>query len=649
MKKIQYTIAALAVSLTLGSCTDWLDQEPISNVTTASYFAQPSDFENAANRLADQLYGFGTTFTANEMLALNFDAGSDIMAWQSQEASGTNGAPQSDTYYTKAYQCLRHVNNLLDQAANYKGSGDISNSVGTAYFYRAWWHFFLLKRFGGITLMTEAPNTNSDIVWGPRNSRYEVVASILDDLTKAQQMVTATKSSTGNNGSLTVEAVCAFKARVALFEGTWEKYNGRGSADPTNGDGSSNGAGANMPADYPPVEQLLQTAKTEAAKFVNGGQYASEYSIWMGAEENAIEAYQHQSEFYLFNLQDGGSNPNGQDKSTNNEAIFRKCYDFANQKYSNMNLTHTCPCGGTRKLMDMFLCTDGLPIHKSPLFKGYHEMASEFENRDARMTSLFFIPGKRHWYGNREYGVEADWSKSPMDETKNPVMVPNLLTYGRVGYFDGSSYGGRKFFFEQYVVTTQESADYMHIRLPEMLLTYAEATIELSGSISDADLANTVNVIRKRAHIADLTNALASANGLDVKEEIRRERAIELFAEGFRLTDLCRWGIAEQELARPTCSWYVSYEGEPTEIATASNPNSPDKKIYDPKVWEGKGYVTTADADQSTYTAGMPKVKAGSLIIETANNRIFTRKNYLQAIPLNEIALNDQLKQNPGW
>lgn len=643
MKKIQYTIAALAAGLALGSCTDWLDQEPISNVTTASYFSQPSDFENAANRLADQLYGFATTFTSNEMFAVNFDTGSDLISAQNQEVSGTSGAPQSDTYYTKAYQCLRHVNNLIDQGEAYAGSGDISNSLGTAYFYRAWWHFFLLKRFGGVALMIGAPNTTSDIVWGPRNSRYEVVSSILADLSKAQQMVKATKSSTGNNGSLTVEAVCAFKARVALFEGTWEKYNGRGSADPTNGDGTSVGAGVSMPADYPSVEQLLQIAKTEAAKFVSGGQYASEYSIWMGVEDNAIEDYQHKSAFYLYCLEGSESNPNGMDKNSNDEAIFRKCYDYATQKYGNMNLTHSAPSSGTRKLMDMFLCSDGLPIHKSPLFKGYHEFASEFENRDARMTSLFSIPGKRYWNANHENGEVADWSMSASDNTKNPVSMPNLLTYAVTGY------GGRKYVEEAERAVYQESADYMHIRLPEMLLTYAEATIELSGSITDADLAQTVNVIRKRAHIADLTNALVSANGLDMKEEIRRERALETFGEGNRVSDLCRWGIAEQELARPTCSWYVEYDGVPTMLATEDNPNNPSQKIYNADVWAGKGYVTTADADQSTYVAGMPKVKAGAIIIETANNRIFSRKNYLQAIPTNEIALNDQLKQNPGW
>lgn len=642
MKKIQY-IAALTLLLAMSSCTDWLDQKPISNVTTGSYFSQPSDFEHAANRLYDQLYGFATTFTGNEMYAINFDYGSDLSAAQNEEVSGTKGVQTSDVYYTKAYQCLRHVNNLIDQAAVYTGSGNIDNAVGTAHFFRAWWHFFLLKRFGGISLMTTAPNTTSDIVWGPRNSRYEVVASILDDLTKAQQLVSATKASTGNNGSLTVEAVCAFKARVALFEGTWEKYNGRGSADVTNGDGQSTGAGTAMPEGYPSIEELLTIAKNEAGKFVSGGQYASQYSLWMGVEENTMEYYNHRSLFYLFCLEGSNSNPSGLDKSSNDEAIFRKCYDFAQTKYGGMNLTHTGPCAGSRKLMDMFLCSDGLPVNISPLFKGYHGVATEFENRDARMTSLFSVPGEQYWRSDGESGVPADYSTIPSANASSPISMPNLLVYGATGY------GGRKYTEEAQRAVNQESADYLHIRLPEMLLTYAEATIELNGAISDADLNKTVNVIRKRTHVADLTNALVSSNGLNMKEEIRRERALELFGEGWRVSDLCRWGIAEQELARPTCSYYVEYNGTPTELATGNNPNNPSQKIYDAAVWAGKGYVTTADADQSTYTAGMPKVKAGAIIIETKNNRVFSKKNYLQPIPTEEIALNAELKQNPQW
>jgi hypothetical protein len=642
MKTPKYIIAAISLSmLTLTGCTDWLDQEPISNVTTSSYFKNASDFESAADNLAANNYGWASVFTSNEMLDLNFDSGSDLGISQKEWVSGTNGVGTSDTYYTKAYQRLRHVNNLLEQAQKYKDNGgteDINNSVGTAYFYRAWWHFFLLKRFGGITLMLSVPNTTSDIVWGPRNSRYEVVSSILSDLDQAIQLLTATKANTSNDGHLTVEAAEAFKARVCLFEGTWEKYNGRGTEDTTNGDGTTSGAGTAMPSDYPSVNELLTMAKNEAAKFVSGGQYADEYSIWMGVEDNVSDYYKYRSNYYLFCLEESGSNPAGLDKTSNDEAIFRKCYDYSQKVYTGMNLDHSAPCSGTRKLMDMYLCSDGLPINKSPLFKGYHEWDSEFANRDKRMTSLFCIPGQKYWSIENYH---ADYSITPYESSNISYSMPNLRTYSVVGYT------GRKYCSEMNKAEYQTAPDYLHIRLPEMLVTYAEATYELNGSISDTELNNTINLIRKRNHVADLTNALVNDNGLDMLQEIRRERALELYGEGWRVSDLCRWGIAEEELDRPTCSYYVSYDGVPTKFATEEDPNSDGLMIYDADAWNG--YITTEEQVQSTYTAGMPTVKPGALITETQNNRIFSKKNYLQPIPQGQIDLNNQLLQNPQW
>ena len=122
-------------------------------------------------------------------------------------------------------------------------------------------------------------------------------------------------------------------------------------------------------------------------------------------------------------------------------------------------------------------------------------------------------------------------------------------------------------------------------------------------------------------------------------QEIRRERAIELLGEGFRLSDLCRWGIAEEEINRPRCSYYVEVNGQPNELAQSG--------YYDASQFVG--YVTESEELQSVYTAGMPTLKAGALIMERINNRVFSKKNYLQAIPLDQIALNPNLKQNPGW
>ena len=89
------------------------------------------------------------------------------------------------------------------------------------------------------------------------------------------------------------------------------------------------------------------------------------------------------------------------------------------------------------------------------------------------------------------------------------------------------------------------------IRFAEVLLIYAEATYELEGEISDNDLNNSINRIRKRVGMPDLTNEFVTKYGLDMREEIRRERTIELCFEANRYDDLRRWKTAEVEMPLP--------------------------------------------------------------------------------------------------
>src|SRR3546814_9011311 len=94
------------------------------------------------------------------------------------------------------------------------------------------------------------------------------------------------------------------------------------------------------------------------------------------------------------------------------------------------------------------------------------------------------------------------------------------------------------------------------MRSAEILLNFAEASYELNGSISDGDLDISINALRQRVGMPPLTIAFVSGANpagvqLDMLEEIRRERRIELAGEGFRYYDLIRWKTAEAELPRP--------------------------------------------------------------------------------------------------
>ena len=52
-------------------------------------------------------------------------------------------------------------------------------------------------------------------------------------------------------------------------------------------------------------------------------------------------------------------------------------------------------CYVTRKMANMYLCADGLPVEKSKVFQGYTTTTSEFSNRDARMDNTLLSDGEK--------------------------------------------------------------------------------------------------------------------------------------------------------------------------------------------------------------------------------------------------------------
>jgi starch-binding outer membrane protein, SusD/RagB family len=648
MKKYRIILALLAGIFLMPGCEEYLDLKPLDSQTEVTYFRSLKDFQDAANHLHTNVYAWG----GNTTYPISFDWGSDLVSAGGDWGSGINPTSTADEYYTTPYKWLRTVNQVIQKGETYNNPGEIAGPIGQAYFFRAWHHFFLLKRYGGVIIANKVTSLNDDIVLGTRASRYEVVKQILDDLDIAiAKLASTTVTSTNNDGHVTLEAAKAFKARVCLFEATWEKYVG----SKTNGDGITVGGGNNKPSDYPSVDEMFVIAKNLSKEIIDGGKF----QLWdrirnatdIPASVKNPEMYAHRSYYYLFNLEGANSNPVGLDKSTNKEAIFRSVYDAVNRK-SGTNLTHTWPAGFTRKLSDMYLCTDGLPVHLSPLFKGYTEMNAEIENRDYRAEAVN-IKVMDYWWGWGMYKTGAVYTT---DIKTLAAGTYQNIPDARNGSVPGI--GGMKFRSNRADMGAagDEAADYLHIRLAEVYLIYAEAVCELgSGAISDADLDYSINKVRARGGVAPLNSALiAQANVLALQKgygqlnllgEIRRERAVELYAEGHRISDLCRWGLAEAELGgKNRCGGYLDYNGNPSFVKNFINPI--DKKpAYIESSFAGK-----INQEKITFAyEGLTPTEPGCVIIEQAANRQFSLKNYLQPIPSDEIKLNPKLKQNPGW
>jgi hypothetical protein len=88
--------------------------------------------------------------------------------------------------------------------------------------------------------------------------------------------------------------------------------------------------------------------------------------------------------------------------------------------------------------------------------------------------------------------------------------------------------------------------DWPIFRLSEFYLNYAEAVNEASAT--DQRAYDALNVIRDRAGLPLITKSDPRYDTQsELREAIRRERAVELYAEEHRLFDVRRWKIANQE------------------------------------------------------------------------------------------------------
>lgn len=598
MKKIKTYILTCACALGLSSCADmFLDLEPLDAKTDLIYFKTPQHFREYANGLYGQLLGWQSPYGS---IFDHMDAASDLSTcfrYSYGLGTGVMGIPNEDGRWNNCYGNIRATNHMFERAvSSYTGNlADIKHELAEGHFFRAYNYFYLLKFFGGVPIVTKVLDVTSSELYGKRNSRYEVVDLILSDLDEAIAGLPMEQNiSSADKGKLSKQAAQAFKARVLLYEATWRKYNGTS----TDFEGSAG-----------PKSDQVNSFLEESIKLSETVMSDPSYSIW---NYNNVAAMNNMSNRYLFNIEEEASNPAGAGRGTNKEFIIAAIYSQDTRKGQvALNQVIFTDMRPSRKLIDMFLCTDGLPASMSDKFKGYKSPGDEIQNRDYRLNSY-------------------------------------IGSYATSLTVENCGYGTYKFAITDINRQSKdESANYPVLRLAEVYLNYAEAVMERYGEISDKQLNESINKIRARAGIANLTNALAERIKQGVSEnagktvnqvmldEIRRERALELYMEGFRCDDLKRWGLAEQYLNESRCGMVVGNADYPTAfVDERGNPTN----AYDPKVFtKGTEEVETAEG------------KLPCVVLLKSTDCAFTKANYLWAIPRDQINLNPNLVQNPGY
>lgn len=543
----RHIISCMVLTGLIFSSCQSMELYPEDAISDAMFWKTEKDFKKATTNLYYSLESFPFSSGDN-----NSDISANYFALSSV-SNGTYLPVETDATWDNAYYYIRNCNYILQKAEEAPVAVDVQK--GEALFFRAYNYFNLLKRFGDVPLITRVLDVDSPELYEPRAPRTQIEDMIVADLEAAIPLLPLQSNlAAADIGRVTKGTAQSFLARVCLFTGTWAKYHS-----------------------HRPVGDFLTKAQKNALDVIR----SNEYSLFTG---KGADSYR-----YLF-IEEG-------DNSSE---------DILSNRYSTVIRTHNASSAAawgwfgspTRKFVDMYLCSDGLPIGKSSNFKGYDTPTAEFENRDPRLTLTVMTPGSKVLNSDFPEGViyPLDFSNRP--ETKSGYR---LIKYcGEIRMDETNKYG----------------YDYHVIRYAEVLLIYAEATYEQTGSISDTDLDMSINEVRKRVNMPLLTNAFATSNGLDMQEEIRRERTIELAYEAFRYDDLRRWKTAEAEMKQDVKG--VKFTGTEYE---EKNPT----------------YSGLLDAN-------------GFVIVESANDRHFINpKHYLAPLPLLQIMHNPSLEQNPGW
>lgn len=506
-RTVKYVLIALLPVAT--ACNDWLDFNPETELSEAQVWKTPKDFKSATGDLYLKLDHpkYQTDYKADILVEGSRDVVND-------EQKGNIQVSESEGTWNSNYAYIRDANTILKKAETYQNPDELALYVAEARFFRAYFYYKLFEEYGGVPVITKVLDVGSEELYKPRDTREYTFNFILTQLNEAiPELPLQGEIDAVDYGRLSRQAAMAFRARICLREGTWRKY--RNQAD---------------------SQQLIAQAVLDATDIMA----VPQYEIFDHPGLLGVDSYK-----YLFLLEDEECNPSPLRKKDNKEFLLARRYNSSINKIGAANRGFA----PTRKFIDMFVCTNGLPIRynngvQNPQFMGYKTKTSEFVNRDHRMTSLVRQDGIVY-YGFGEYGRWGN-PKPPTEPYAN-----NFGSGSSTGYFCD------KFSSERYVENGGEGFDYPIIRYAEVLLIFAEATYEKNGVITDDELNRSVNQLRKRGGIANLTNELVNANGLNMLDEIRRERTVELYFEGFRLDDLKRWNMAKQVMTEDICGFYL--------------------------------------------------------------------------------------------
>jgi starch-binding outer membrane protein, SusD/RagB family len=433
-------------------------------------------------------------------------------AWQSpwrgaEKIIDENGALGPLEYWP--YENIRSANEILQilEEATFDNEM-IRQKSAEARWLRAYMYFEMVKRYGGVPLITEPQSIDQfiDELYVPRNTEQEIynfIGAEMDDLVN----ILPDSYSSDEFGRPTKWAAYALKSRAMLYAGSIAKY-GTVLLDGLLG----------ISADQ--ANSYYQKAYDASMQIINNSTH-----VLYRENSDPMENY---GEIFIYDR--------------NSEIIFAEIYDLSLLKVHSWS--HV-------SIPDEFALAAG-SNHRF-----YLESFEKYEYRDGTSGKLNWdqLNGKTKFdldelvlqkdprFLATVFHPETKWQDGIVYMHSNTIgTIPAGSSWpkkGRARDINSTGFLVRKRVVEavKKPILGTDDTDWIVFRTGEMYLNAAEASFEMDEMNEAKRL---INIVRDRAGMPGKENLTV--------EDIRNERFVELFNEEHRYWDIRRWRIAVEVL-----------------------------------------------------------------------------------------------------
>jgi len=426
-------------------------------------------------------------------------------------------------WWENSYAVIRKLNEFIENAPTSPIEESLKKGrIAEARFLRAFNYFAMVKRYGGVPIITKVQqlDDSQESLYPKRENEQAVYDFVLSEI---NAIVTdlPEKNTSSDLGRPTKYAALALKCRAALYAGSIAQF----------GKVQLNGV---LGIDQSKKTAFYQASYDAAKQIINSNNYAL-----YNADADKVKNFRN-----IFLVKN------------NSEVIFAKRHNSTSFTTGGQGWVYDfmqCPPpqawgGGNNQcpyleMAEEFEHIDGTPgkLDRAAIQQGLWTTDELWANKDPRFFATIYTQntpwqGKKvDWYQGilRPDGVvQLEGSYNGIQAVGRGYIRPEMTSFGVMKYLDenhnnfGSSYAS-------------SSTDNIVFRYAEVLLNFAEAAFELgkNGEALDA-----INQIRSRAGIA----ALASVD----RDKIRHERKVELAFEGQRYWDARRWRTAVKDFSK---------------------------------------------------------------------------------------------------